>query len=51
MQPKEFWALTPREFAVFSGAAMRPPPTTAQRLADLMEQFPDIARTHSEGGQ
>ncbi|HBF32547.1 MAG TPA: phage tail assembly chaperone [Rhizobium sp.] len=42
LDPKQFWALTPREFAAMSGA-FKPAPTGLGRddLAALMALYPD----------
>jgi uncharacterized phage protein (TIGR02216 family) len=46
LSPKEFWAMTPREFAAAAGLSRRAsalPPTRAD-LSRLMREFPDVQR-------
>jgi uncharacterized phage protein (TIGR02216 family) len=46
LSPKDFWAMTPREFAVAAGLSRRAsalPPTRAD-LSRLMREFPDVQR-------
>jgi uncharacterized phage protein (TIGR02216 family) len=49
LSPRDFWAMTPREFAAaagLSGGSSSPPPTRDD-LVRLMREFPDERRRHN----
>ncbi|MBF9036034.1 phage tail assembly chaperone [Rhodobacterales bacterium HKCCE2091] len=50
LAPRDFWALTPAEFLLMSGAAAGPAPLGRARLDDLIAQFPDAA-PDADGGK
>ncbi|MEM6478701.1 MAG: rcc01693 family protein [Pseudomonadota bacterium] len=44
LKPAEFWALTPVEFLLMSGAAAGPQPMRRSAFDALLDQFPDERR-------
>jgi uncharacterized phage protein (TIGR02216 family) len=44
LSPKDFWTMTPREFAVAAGLSRRAHPPTREELLRLMREFPDLQR-------
>ncbi|KIC08350.1 hypothetical protein RA19_20480 [Leisingera sp. ANG-M1] len=40
--PRDFWQLTPAELRLMLGEAAQPQPMARNRLAELMQDFPDF---------
>ena len=50
LHPEQFWRLTPVELLVMLGIAGGDAPLTRQRLAEMSEAFPDMAKGQADGG-